>query len=154
MTKFLWDINIENIPCGWESIYQESLIECPNGKNIELISSDYYGTNTHEVEYNPVECKAILVNRFNQLKSEAIEIYSNLHDLDFKVAINKLFKIDILLFNILSEWAFDVSDSDGSNYDPSYFLKLTTEITNQYDYFDNEESQFDKLKLINLKSSL
>lgn len=153
MNKFLWDLDIENIPCGWESVYQTALNECPDGKVLELMSSDYSGASTYEVDYNPVECRNILINRFNELKSEAIEIYSNLHNLDFKVAINKLFKIDILLFNILSEWTFDSSYSGGTGYDPSYCSKLTTEIID-YGYFENEGSQFNKFKLINLDLSL
>ena len=150
MIKFLWDINIEDITCGWETAYQNALKECPKGKTIEMVSCDYYGTETYEVDYNPVQCRNILVNAFNELKLEANELYSNLHSLDFKPTINKLLRIDILLFSILSEWTFDGSDCDASCYDPSHCLEVTTNIATS-SYFENLEPEFDKFKLINLE---
>lgn len=150
MVKFLWDLNIEDIPCGWEPIYQEALKDYPGGKIAETISQ--YGDGELSVEkhlFNPVKCREILINKFNQLKFEAIELYNKRDVLDFKICCNRLFQIDIFLYSILNEWTYidDVFAND--SFQPNNILSDIKSYA-QDTYFDNSDSQFNNFKFINL----
>lgn len=61
----LWDLEIDKIPCGWEKTYQEALVHCPNGENIEFDDSDSERTFFH-----PVKCQDLIINKFNTLKKK------------------------------------------------------------------------------------
>ena len=64
MDKFLWNLNIEDIQCGWECLYQEALQNYPDGKIVEVIS--HCGTHIEKVFFNPVECRRLIILKFNQ----------------------------------------------------------------------------------------
>ena len=149
MSKFLWDLNIEDIPCGFESFYQDALINCPNGKIVETISSDSSGTTISTCEYNPVECRKILITEFNNLKSKAIEIFSNRNSLDFKECCNELLKIDALLYTLISEWTCTSDIFCNDDFQPQFISNHIKNIS-LTSYFDDADDEYSQFKLINL----
>ncbi|VDG73401.1 Uncharacterised protein [Clostridium carnis] len=146
MYKFLWDLDIENISCGWENEYQKALIECPEGKYADCITLN--GHDFEKVEYNPVSCRNIIITKFNQLKLEANELYSNRNNLDFKMCCNRLFQIDVMLYNLLSTWTYSNDVFCNDEFDPNTILN-DIESPSASSYFDNLNPEFDSLKFIN-----
>jgi len=148
MSKFLWDLNIEDIPCGFEYIYQDALINYPYGKIVETISCDSSGTNISTCEYNPVKCRKIIITEFNDLRTKAIEIFNNKSSLDFKNCCNELLKIDMLLNSLLSEWTIDWFDN--SSFQPKNFLIDHIKRFSFDCYFNDLDTPYDQFKFINL----
>ncbi|NFO86499.1 hypothetical protein FDC58_10445 [Clostridium botulinum] len=146
MNKFLWDLDIENIPCGWENEYQKALIEYPEGKYADCIAYD--GKSFEKVEYNPVACRNLIVNKFNLLKIQANELYLNRDTLDFKMCCNRLFQIDIMLYNLLSTWTYSDEIFCNDDFKSSEILN-NIKSPSTYSYFDNLNPKFDSLKFIN-----
>ncbi|NRT76350.1 hypothetical protein [Clostridium beijerinckii] len=149
MSNFLWNLNIEVISCGWESVYQSALKECPNGKIEEIILSDSSGIHTEKCIYDPIKCRKLIIETFNSLKSKAIELYVNRFNEDFKECCNKLIHIDITLYNLLREWTYTNDVFSNDDFQPENIIKIID--NNQTDsYFENCDSKFDSLKFINL----
>lgn len=148
MANFLWDLEIENISCGWEFLYREALANYPDGKFVETITSDSHGTQVKKCFFHPVMCRQLLVNKFNALKLEANELYKNINTLDFKMCCNRLLKIDILLYYILLEWTYTSVVYCNDEFQPDVFIKNIDNYS--YDtYFEDESSEFYSLKFIN-----
>lgn len=149
MSKFLWDLNIEDIPCGFESVYQDALINCPNGKIVETIFCDSSGTTISTCEYNPVEYRKIIINEFNKFKTQAIEIFNNRNSLDFKECCNELLKIDTLLYALISEWTFTTDIFCDDSFQPQ-FISNHIKNSSLISYFDDTDDEYSQLKFINL----
>lgn len=149
MSKFLWDLNIEDIPCGFESIYQDALIDCPNGKMVKTFSCDSTGTTISACEYNPVEYRKIIINEFNKFKTQAIEIFNNRNSLDFKECCNELLKIDTLLYSLISEWTCTSDIFCDDEFQPQFISNHIKNIS-LASYFDDADDEYNQFKLINL----
>lgn len=150
MSNFLWNLNIEAIPCGWESIYKTALNDCPNGTVKEIVLSDSSGVYNEKCFYNPVKCRNLIIEKFNSLKVEALELYNNRYKLDFKVCCNKLIHIDIMLYNLLTEWTYESDVFSNDDFQPKNILD-NIEIHHVNSYFENLDSKFDSLKFINFE---
>ena len=105
MRKFLWDLDIEQLPLGWEEQYQEALKEFPNGTVIK-------GYFLHPVEY-----RAQILSYFHTYQAKAKSEYEQLlKEFDVEL-LNSLVGYDKLLYSVLYEWLDDQRDI--SLFDPA-----------------------------------
>lgn len=155
MIKFLWDLDLDKIPIGWENVYQDSLINNPNGNTIKLFSSNYDGTVTSEDYFShPIKCKELIYDLFNKYKSEAKELYENQDKYSFKQVVNELFKLDTLLFHLLSDWVASDEYHEDTIFNPKDYETLH-ETSLISCYLDSESYDLDfinkygKYRLIN-----
>ena len=58
MKKFLWDLDIEEIPLGWVDQYNQALNQSPNGIPHLINGEKFY--------VHPVKCRELLVQVFNK----------------------------------------------------------------------------------------
>lgn len=149
MNKFLWNLNIESIPCGWETVYKDALKDCPNGKPEQIMLSNSSGIYTENIFYDPVKCRNLIIEKFNNLKVEAIELYSDRYKSDFKVCCNRLIQIDVILYNLLIDWTYTSEAFSNDEFQPKNIFKQI-ENYNINSYFENSDFKYDSLKFINL----
>lgn len=113
---FLWDLNISEIPIGWQKEFDIAKLETPNGEYVT------YQVNNDESDtyyYNIPASKEFLENTFNEQKAKAQELYSESMD---SQTISKLIECDILLYNVLCYWVMD-EDIEFSDFNPDFITK-------------------------------
>lgn len=146
--EYLWDLNLEEIPLGWDERYQQELKENPEGR-YEIIPDFPTESAEYKVFYHPVGYREKLLSLFKDIQEKAKKIFQN--DEDFKTKMHTLLKMDIALYNILDEWVTD-DFWDVSCMDP---FKIEDVIKISSGYFTESYSQkamerYKNLKLINL----
>lgn len=144
MKQHFWDLDLSQIPLGWENKLQHAMNTCPNGKYIT-------DENTNETYwYDPVGYKAQLEEIFENLKKQAQPIYDSLDKSSeqFDEQITTLLKIDIQLYNIIFEWRLDNLDMDGSCFDSKKLWKSISTIGSDIgeNYFCCKRSEIDVMK--------
>jgi hypothetical protein len=97
MKKYLWDLDLVEIPCGWEDIYQDALKHCPDGMPLLIKGYKFF--------YHPVKYRQILLDTFATAKEKCLKIIKSEH-LNQK-ELSELLENDIILFNVLFEWCLD-----------------------------------------------
>jgi hypothetical protein len=149
MAKYLWDLNLDEIPLSWENVYQDALANYPDG---ELIPSDEsWDDIQRNYFFHSVKYRQLIIETFNKYKTNAIELMGKKHSLDFKDFINQIIKTDVILYNLLFDWICDEDSFDISSFNPNNFYN---NIVNYEFYFkDNSDlngfEQIESLKLIN-----
>ncbi|MGO0058601.1 hypothetical protein ACTID9_00800 [Brevibacillus fluminis] len=116
MAKYLWDLDLENIPLGWEETFRDALRICPDGEITPISYSSYHGEKLERYLYHPVKFRDRLIELFNADKAKAVNLMeSNTISDSF---LNQLFKIDVRLFNILDAWLTPDDEIEGEMLDP------------------------------------
>lgn len=112
----LWDLNIEELPCGWESIYKEALVHYPEGTTFHYPATDCQ----EEINcvYHPTKCREILINRFNQVKDEVNMLLNNREKLELKKFVSGLVNADAELYYLLKQWDYDEDLVDQFSFNP------------------------------------
>ena len=146
---YLWELEIDKIPCGWEETYKEALQECPNGKLIEID----YGDEFKEYFYNPVACHELIVTSFNKAKLQAYTILAEKNQFELGEFVDKIVKVDAKLFYIIYMWTLDNEDMDCSSYNPQKFLS-SNELEFMEVYMSDDDDKFASLKLIKQGSNI
>ena len=136
MTQFLWQLDIEKLPLGWEDVYLEALANYPNGQIVA--DGPYYDGDTLRRAYmNPVGFREKLLLLFNKYKQIANELYESL-GLSFNSdAINQLLKCDIILYSIIFDWVD--TEKDFSVFDPN---KIEENLFYIDGYFSSSDMDF------------
>ncbi|WP_353096387.1 hypothetical protein [Tissierella praeacuta] len=153
MVKYLWDLNLDEIPLGWENTYQEASIKSPHGEIVSIPESNYDEISINRYFYHPVKYRNELYRLFNEFKVKAKDLFESKGNHEFRPFINELIKYDCILYNILYEWTLVDDELDGSSFDPDYIKNI---LQNFRDYFDSSsfetdfDKQYNKYKLINL----
>ena len=104
--KYLWDLDITNIECGWQEYYELAKNEFPNGEEMILLDN-------RPCFCNPVEYRNKLICSFKKNSKIAKQTFNN-DDINFVEKLNILLRIDILLYMYLHMWT-------NVNYDSSIF---------------------------------
>lgn len=143
--EFLWDLNLEEIPLGWEERYQQELKDNPNGRyeSIPEFSSD--GAKEYTVFYDPVGYRKKLLLMFKEIQGKAKAEFEK--EEDFKLKMHNLLKLDIALYNLLDEWVTD-DWWDVSCMDP---FKIEDDIKGTSEYFSEEHTPKGMKRYMNLK---
>ncbi len=156
MIKYLWDLNLDEISLGWEETYKEALEENPKGTNIKMEDYDMNGRLTMcKYFYDPVGYRNLIHDTFNKYKIKAKTLFDSKETDDIKTFINKLIKLDIILYNLLANWTNEDDEFDGSCFDPKYLKKESNLLELDF-YFDESdfstdfEKKYRKYKFINL----
>ncbi len=147
--KYLFDLNLEDLPFGWDAEYKRALIETPNGSIESIPATEYDGSYQIKTYYfNPIASRELILNTFKKYQLIAQRLISQ-NDFPFHSDLSELIKADIVLYNCISAWVEDFVDV--TYYDPkdtsddllnvslSYFSQPTTEM-----------QEFEHLKLIKL----
>lgn len=151
MQKFLWDIEIEEIPCGWADVLEQSINYYPNGTNVQYKFQSAYEDNSEVHSYwcHPVEFRKRIIDYFNIIKDHAKEYYYPEIFFSQEETI-ELVRYDIILYNLLFLWSY--KEWDYSCFDPEDVKKERFD----YDfYFEKEDpkdcfkSTYDEHKVLN-----
>ncbi len=146
MRKHLWNLNLDTIPLGWDSIYQTALAEYPEGTYID--PSQFEGGLPGKVIYHPVKFKLTLYSKYNFYKEQAENLYQSREHRDFDEVASTLLKYDVILFNLLLIWIQPESETDYSTFDSEKLLDdsylLDTSV-----YFDSGYGEIEKYKFLN-----
>lgn len=134
--NYLWDLDIEQIPLGWQSEFDRAIKELPDGElttmpDLSDPSATEIGLTRHE--YNPIKYRDTIVKLFNEQKSLAHDVLKN--EQSMKALFNRLLKIDINLFNLLNEWLYSSDLYQLNSFEPKHLLDLI-ESNLSSDYFD------------------
>lgn len=135
--RHLWDVQIEDLHCGWEDLYQEALAKSEIG---EIVTLDFLD-KPMSFMYSPIQCKKILIDTFNDLKIKAKKYYNS--DLKNSDNISRLIKCDMGLYSILFRYLLD----DNVEYDelnPKTILRDLYDVGSYFEIF--EECSFEFLK--------
>lgn len=110
MARYLWDLNIEDFQCGWQSIYNEAAKSFPNGKHIE-----WTATNGELVRewIDPVQTYDLMKKTFSNYKKHAQDILQNLYGMEIRSGFTQLLNIDVALYNLLIEWHLEIKTAEG-----------------------------------------
>lgn len=131
---YLWDIEIETIPLGWDEEYQKAMKLYPHG--ITYTSND---TNDHNFR-DPVGYRQRLIEMFTFYSRKAKQVVSNgpLRD-----QFHELLLWDIRLFNVLIYWL-----SPSPSFDPGEFdtdeIDRFMDIPDYYYECDNDAPDYAK----------
>ncbi|WP_130807675.1 hypothetical protein [Senegalia massiliensis] len=151
MTKYLWQLNLDDIPLGWEQIYKEAIKEYPHGEIFSFENLNYDDTNRYF--YHPVKYRDEIYRLFNKYKIEAKYLFDSKDKYNFKTFTTKIVKLDSILYNLLFYWTQEEKEVDGSCFDPRDLEEDIYSFESYFD-FDDFESQFqktyNKYKIINL----
>lgn len=153
MIKYLWQLDLDDIPLGWESTYQESFAKSPDGEIVSIPESNYDEVIINRYFYHPVKYRNELYRLFNEYKIKAKDLFESKNNHEFKPFINKLIQYDCILYNLLSEWTFSDDAFDGSSFSPNHMENLLQNFSDYFDLSDLEtdfDKQYSKYKLINL----
>lgn len=117
MAEFLWELDIEKLPLGWNSIYEDA---CENFQN---------GIEFEKHFIHPIECRIQLLTYFNTYKEKAKSTYERLlKEFDSEV-LHSLLKYDQILYSTLYEWLHD--SRDHSEFDPK---DIPSQVNDHYGY--------------------
>lgn len=117
MSMFLWEIDIEQIPLGWNDIYEDARENYPNGTKFDK----YF--------VHPIECRTQLIAHFKNYQEKAKETYQSLLKGFDRDILHTLLKYDQILYSVLYEWLGD--ERDHSEFDPKDIEK---NINDHYGY--------------------
>ncbi len=155
MNNYLWELNIENIPLGWQETLDKAIQNCPDGELVAIPDIDFHSDkfDISRYYYNPIKFREKIIRLFNEEKNKAIHLLEN--EKSMKPLFNEILKIDIKLFNLLDLWTSIDDHFDGSSFDPKH---IDEEILNSSNYFDSyiegispkELKKYLHLKLIDL----
>ncbi|MGE1211103.1 hypothetical protein [Bacillus pumilus] len=145
MNKYLWNLDIEELPCGWENIYQEALVDFPDGKTFKETMNG--PDDIYEFFSNPVKYKELLIQLFNFHKSKAQELFESNDLLTDRKALSNLIKHDMALDHFVSTWvstdltldSFDPNNVERDIFDPEWYFSND-------DY--NQSKGYSKLRFI------
>lgn len=144
MKQHFWDLDLSQIPLGWEDVLQNAIDTCPKGEYIidEETNETYW--------YDPVGYKAQLKEMFEDLKQQAKTLYVSLNRISdqFDEQVTALLKIDIQLYNIIFNWCLDGLIMDGSSFDSKKLWKSISHIECDIgeNYFCSKKSEIDFMK--------
>ncbi|MCM3312010.1 hypothetical protein CHH78_02290 [Shouchella clausii] len=145
MAKYLFDLDLEEIPLGWEEAYQEALTRCPDGEIIPPLPDDAFNRPCF---YHPVAYRALILKTFNKYKLLARRLMEEQKP-DIKSWITELVKVDIILYKLLSLWVSEFMDI--SCYDPKDFNSDVFGANDSYfSYISDDMQPYEGLKLLNL----
>ncbi|SHH57708.1 hypothetical protein [Sporanaerobacter acetigenes] len=154
MAKYLWDLNLDEIPLGWENTYQDALNQCPKGEIIEMAEMDSPDSIiTNQYFYDPVGYKNTIYTIFNEYKIKAKTLFESRNKHEIKPFINELIKFDCILYGLLAEWTCNGNEFDGSSFDPNYLKNNLLDYNyyfGSYNFETDFEKQYKKYKLISL----
>lgn len=149
MAKYLWNLNLDKIPLGWEDTYKESIVNCPDGKLIP--SDESWDDIQRSYFFHPVKYRQLIIENFNNHKANAIELMDKKYSLNFKDFINQIIKTDVILYNLLFDWICDEDSFDISSFNPNNFYNNILDC--EFYFKDNSDisgfEQIESLKLIN-----
>lgn len=145
MNKYLWNLDIEELPCGWENIYQDALVDFPDGKTFKETMNG--PDDIYEFFSNPVKYKELLIQLFNFHKSKAQELFESNDLLTERKAISNLIKHDMALDYLITTWvstdltldSFDPNTVERDIFDPDWYFSND-------DY--NQSKGYSKLRFI------
>lgn len=140
MTKYLWDLNLEEIPLGWEKDYQDALRNFPAGKIIEVPEIYMDDFEIRESWCNPVAFRTLVLQSFNALKDKALYLLENVNKANFQDTSSKLIRIEFALRTLLFSWVDD--DTLLTDYDFSRVRREIDMDCNFGDYFSEEILDF------------
>ncbi|MED1480778.1 MULTISPECIES: hypothetical protein [Bacillus] len=128
MNAYLWNLDIEELPCGWENIYQEALVDFPDGKTFKETTNG--PDDIYEFFSNPVKYKELLIQLFNFHKSKAQKLFESNDLLTDRKAISDLIKHDMALDHLVSTWvstektldSFDPNTVERDIFDPEWYF--------------------------------
>lgn len=124
MAQFLWDLSLQDFPCGWQHLYEEAFREYPKGKEIEWVST----TKILVKEWvDPVQTYHLLQKTFLNYKTKALDIMANLNALEMRDSFTQLLNIDVALFNLLFNWIA-----------PIKYLENNEEFFRPFEYFNKK----------------
>lgn len=127
MSKYFWDLNLSEIPLGWQEDYEYALLNCPHGKTISTPELSENGIIERKCFYNPVACRNLLLNEFSNYQKQAIELYHNACKENFQLTATELIRIDTILRSIIFYWVCDEHDissfKDTSVYSDIHFCE-------------------------------
>lgn len=100
--KYLWEINIEELPLAWINDLQKARLECPDGMNLTYT---FNGTTyTHFI--HPVLMHSKLISTFNEYKSLAQNaIHRTIYNP--REFVPSIMECDTALYNLLYFWLLD-----------------------------------------------
>ncbi|WP_404407661.1 hypothetical protein [Jeotgalibacillus malaysiensis] len=110
MTKYLWELDLQSVPLGFESDYNEF-------KKTDLGGAIYHDEDGEVYRYNPVKFAERTLSLFNSEKLKAVELHKQLKSNFTKEYYHQLIHIDVRLFGLLDVWTG--LDGDISSYDPN-----------------------------------
>lgn len=121
MATYFWELSLDEIPLAWSQSYEKYLLNYPEGRYIQIknIDGQIFKTWT-----NPVQYKTLIEHWFKKFSTQAQALLKNQYNMDFKDFIQQLINLDVALYNLLFEWAFEKAppNSDPSSYNPyTYF---------------------------------
>lgn len=152
MAQYLWDLDIEDIPCGFASLYEEAKVHFPDGKIINSI--DVMKNKSYSYWSNPVTAYNLLKITFNKLKCEAKSVMENKLKYDTKIFMSKLLELDISLYGLLLDWYFNDCSSCYIFRDPYRYFN-DEKYYNFVLYFSPPQTEFEEnyssLKVINIE---
>ncbi|WP_313891155.1 hypothetical protein [Psychrobacillus sp.] len=118
MTEHLWELKLEQIPLGWNDMYQDAIEKYPNGAEMN-------GSFVHPVDYH-----AQLLAYFHVYQAKAKSAYDKLQEKFDKKLLNTLVQYDMFLYSVIYEWVdderdfsqFNSSDLDNQLKDSIYYV--------------------------------
>lgn len=121
-------MDIEELPCGWENIYQDALVDFPDGKTFKETMNG--PDDIYEFFSNPVKYKELLIQLFNFHKSKAQELFESNDLLTERKAISNLIKHDMALDYLITTWvstdltldSFDPNTVERDIFDPDWYF--------------------------------
>lgn len=147
MEKYLWDLNLDEIPLGWQKTYDDAVKNYPDGKIDTRWHSGSSGENQYVTQHHsdPVKYRDRIKVLFDQEKANALQT------IDSKISIrsyfNNLLDIDIKLYLLLELWTrpdddfefFEVSEIESHLEIRSEYVSesnVDTGPENMFKYFD------------------
>jgi hypothetical protein len=124
MAKYLWDLNIEDLPLGWQSVYDEAVRDYPKGKYVQ-----WAATNDEVIKnwVDPVQTYDLFKRTIMDYKNRAMTIFQNYRDPDVRNTFTRLLRVDVALFNLFVNWNMECLDVE-------HHLTMF----NPFEYFRNE----------------
>lgn len=105
VSKHFWELDLDEIPLGWEKIHKYALENIPEGKVYKSEIEDIHGdTITEELLYDPVGYKKVLYRLFNEYKVKAKGLWSSRNLYDPDLFSDNLLELDAILHHILYNW--------------------------------------------------
>ena len=138
---YLWDLEMEQLPLGWEEEYHQALQAYPNGKIIprKFSGNRYYNDVPSPYFRDPVTYHRWLINLFHRYRNQALRLLSNGQPPKNNwSAMQKLLAIDIRLFNLLMFWVSPPREFDPGEFDPHQIIKHIDSTNFYYDFEPDE----------------
>jgi hypothetical protein len=134
MQKYLWDLDLHEIPCGWEDVYQDALKHCPDGMPLLIKGTKFF--------YHPAKYREVLLDTFAIAKEKCLDIMKN-ECLNQK-QLSELLENDIILFNVLFDWCQDSYSLEKPFFDINK-LKEKHAFKNVAIYFEEDDNPYNPI---------